>query len=201
MKTQGGAVNFPDKIAELKAKGFKKEVAAVKTIWMDQRMHVAVSEMTNRDNAPREHRRQSEHRADRPRASSFWRNTAWRPPTSIATAAASTASRRPAEWPSPTSSASSATTKSTASASRARELYQALPAEARTSPPPTWPPPRPPAPTDCPSSISSSEPTTGWAEPGQRASLCRCVDIRCFDLVRSVRSVFRTLRLRAAGTT
>jgi predicted aldo/keto reductase-like oxidoreductase len=49
MKTQGGAVNFPDKMAELKAKGFKKEVAAVKTVWMDQRMHVAVSEMTNRD--------------------------------------------------------------------------------------------------------------------------------------------------------
>jgi predicted aldo/keto reductase-like oxidoreductase len=49
MKTQGGAINFPDKIAELKAKGFKKEVAAIKTIWMDQRMHVAVSEMTNRD--------------------------------------------------------------------------------------------------------------------------------------------------------
>jgi predicted aldo/keto reductase-like oxidoreductase len=49
MKTQGGAVNFPEKIDELKGKGFKKEVAAVKTVWMDQRMHVAVSEMTNRD--------------------------------------------------------------------------------------------------------------------------------------------------------
>src|SRR5262249_36223707 len=49
MKTQGGAGNFPDKIAELAAKGFKKEVAAVKTVWMDQRMHVAVSEMTTRD--------------------------------------------------------------------------------------------------------------------------------------------------------
>ncbi len=49
MKTQGGAVNFPDKIAELQAKGFKKEVAAIKTVWMDQRMHVVVSEMVNRD--------------------------------------------------------------------------------------------------------------------------------------------------------
>jgi len=49
MKTQGGAVNFPAKIAELKAKGFKKEVAAIRTVWMDQRMHVVVSEMTNRD--------------------------------------------------------------------------------------------------------------------------------------------------------
>jgi predicted aldo/keto reductase-like oxidoreductase len=49
MKTQGGAINFPDKMAELAAKGFKKEVAAVKTVWLDHRMHVAVSEMTNRD--------------------------------------------------------------------------------------------------------------------------------------------------------
>ena len=48
MKTQGGAINFPDKMAELQAKGFKKEVAAVKTVWMDGRIHVAVSEMTTR---------------------------------------------------------------------------------------------------------------------------------------------------------
>jgi predicted aldo/keto reductase-like oxidoreductase len=48
MKTQGGAGNFPDKMAALQAKGFKKEVAAIKTVWMDGRMHVAVSEMTNR---------------------------------------------------------------------------------------------------------------------------------------------------------
>ena len=48
MKTQGGAVNFPDKMAELTAKGFKKEVAAIKTVWMDGRLHVAVSEMTTR---------------------------------------------------------------------------------------------------------------------------------------------------------
>jgi predicted aldo/keto reductase-like oxidoreductase len=49
MKTQGGAINFPAKIADLAAKGFKKEVAAIKTVWSDQRMHVAVSEMTTRD--------------------------------------------------------------------------------------------------------------------------------------------------------
>jgi predicted aldo/keto reductase-like oxidoreductase len=48
MKTQGGAVNFPDKMADLQAKGFKKEVAAIKTVYMDGRMHVVVSEMTNR---------------------------------------------------------------------------------------------------------------------------------------------------------
>ena len=28
---------------------FKKEIAAIRTVWMDQRMHVVVSEMTNRD--------------------------------------------------------------------------------------------------------------------------------------------------------
>lgn len=48
MKTQGGAINFPDKMAELQAKGFKKEVAAIKTVWGDSRMHVVVSEMTTR---------------------------------------------------------------------------------------------------------------------------------------------------------
>jgi predicted aldo/keto reductase-like oxidoreductase len=46
MKTQGGAVNFPDKMAQLQAKGFKKEVAAIKTVWMDERIQVVVSEMT-----------------------------------------------------------------------------------------------------------------------------------------------------------
>lgn len=48
MKTQGGAINFPEKMAELQAKGFKKEVAAIKTVWNDGRMHVVVSEMTTR---------------------------------------------------------------------------------------------------------------------------------------------------------
>jgi predicted aldo/keto reductase-like oxidoreductase len=47
MKTQGGAGNFPEKMAALQAKGFKKEVAAIKTVWMDDRMQVVVSEMTN----------------------------------------------------------------------------------------------------------------------------------------------------------
>ena len=47
MKTQGGAVNFPDKMKALQEKGFKKEVAAIKTVWMDERMQVVVSEMTN----------------------------------------------------------------------------------------------------------------------------------------------------------
>lgn len=47
MKTQGGAVNFPAKMRELEEKGFKKEVAAIKTVWMDDRMQVVVSEMTN----------------------------------------------------------------------------------------------------------------------------------------------------------
>ena len=48
MKTQGGAINFPDKMKQLQEKGFKKEVAAVKSVWMDGRIHVAVSEMTTR---------------------------------------------------------------------------------------------------------------------------------------------------------
>ena len=48
MKTQGGAGNFPDKMKALAEKGFKKEVAAIKTVWMDDRMQVVVSEMTTR---------------------------------------------------------------------------------------------------------------------------------------------------------
>ena len=46
MKTQKGAASFPDKIAALKEKGFKPEVAAIKSVWMDDRMQVVVSEMT-----------------------------------------------------------------------------------------------------------------------------------------------------------
>lgn len=48
MKTQKGAESYPDKIKALTEKGFKKEVAAVKAVWADQRMQVVVSEMTNR---------------------------------------------------------------------------------------------------------------------------------------------------------
>ena len=48
MKTQGGAVNFPDKMKALQEKGFKKEVAAIKSVWQDDRMQVVVSEMVNR---------------------------------------------------------------------------------------------------------------------------------------------------------
>jgi predicted aldo/keto reductase-like oxidoreductase len=49
MKTQAGASSFPDRIADLVAKGFKKEVAAIKSVWMDDRIQVVVSEMTTRD--------------------------------------------------------------------------------------------------------------------------------------------------------
>jgi len=48
MKSQGGAANFPEKMKALQEKGFKKEVAAIKTIWQDERMQVVVSEMTTR---------------------------------------------------------------------------------------------------------------------------------------------------------
>jgi uncharacterized protein len=42
MKTQGGA-------GEFKEKGFKKEQAAIKAVFSDERIQVVVSEMTNRD--------------------------------------------------------------------------------------------------------------------------------------------------------
>ena len=74
MKTQDGAANFPDKMKTLAEKGFKKEVAAIKSVWMDDRMQVVVSEMTTRSDlrenvaasrdelTPREARLLEEHR-------------------------------------------------------------------------------------------------------------------------------------------
>jgi predicted aldo/keto reductase-like oxidoreductase len=54
MKTQGGAGHFPEsstapKYQEFVDKGFKKQAAAIKTVFSDQRVHAIVSEMTNRD--------------------------------------------------------------------------------------------------------------------------------------------------------
>lgn len=54
MKTQGGAGSFKEvaastKFAEFVEKGFKKEQAAIKTVFADHRIQVVVSEMTNRD--------------------------------------------------------------------------------------------------------------------------------------------------------
>jgi predicted aldo/keto reductase-like oxidoreductase len=54
MKTQGGAGRFREATAEPKFKefvdkGFKKEAAAIKTVFSDHRVHAVVSEMTTRD--------------------------------------------------------------------------------------------------------------------------------------------------------
>ncbi|MGP0066373.1 MAG: aldo/keto reductase [Isosphaeraceae bacterium] len=54
MKTQGGAGSFREedsapKFKEFLDKGFKKEQSAIKTVLSDHRIHVVVSEMTNRD--------------------------------------------------------------------------------------------------------------------------------------------------------
>ncbi|MDB5349761.1 MAG: putative oxidoreductase of aldo/keto reductase family [Planctomycetota bacterium] len=54
MKTQGGAGSFQEKsdsprFKEFVQKGFKKEQAAIKSVFADERFHVVVSEMTNRD--------------------------------------------------------------------------------------------------------------------------------------------------------
>jgi predicted aldo/keto reductase-like oxidoreductase len=54
MKTQGGAGSFREsdaspKFNEFIHKGFKKEQAAIKAVFADHRIHVVVSEMTNRD--------------------------------------------------------------------------------------------------------------------------------------------------------
>jgi predicted aldo/keto reductase-like oxidoreductase len=55
MKTQGGAAEFKGnakpspKFGEFVEKGFKKEQAAIKAVYTDQRIQVVVSEMTNRD--------------------------------------------------------------------------------------------------------------------------------------------------------
>ena len=54
MKTQGGAGQFKEidaspKFAQFVEKGFKKEQAAIKAVFSDERFQVVVSEMTNRD--------------------------------------------------------------------------------------------------------------------------------------------------------
>jgi predicted aldo/keto reductase-like oxidoreductase len=54
MKTQAGAGQFKEggdstRINRFLDKGFKKEQAAIKTVFGDQRIHAVVSEMTNRD--------------------------------------------------------------------------------------------------------------------------------------------------------
>jgi uncharacterized protein len=54
MKTQGGAGGFKEakaspKFNEFVDKGFKREQAAIKTVFADHRVHAVVSEMTNRD--------------------------------------------------------------------------------------------------------------------------------------------------------
>ncbi len=54
MKTQGGAGEFKQAgkgsaMEDFVAKGFKKEQAAIKAVFADERFHVVVSEMTNRD--------------------------------------------------------------------------------------------------------------------------------------------------------
>ncbi len=54
MKSQAGAGSFPEKGSNAKFtdfvdKGFKKEQAAIKAVFADERFHVVVSEMTNRD--------------------------------------------------------------------------------------------------------------------------------------------------------
>jgi len=54
MKTQGGAGSFREvgpspKFQEFVEKGSKKEEAAIKTVFSDHRIHTVVSEMTNRD--------------------------------------------------------------------------------------------------------------------------------------------------------
>ena len=48
MKSQSGAASFPDRVAKWTEKGVKKEVAAIKAVWGDDRMQVVVSEMTTR---------------------------------------------------------------------------------------------------------------------------------------------------------
>jgi predicted aldo/keto reductase-like oxidoreductase len=54
MKSQGGAGSFKEvapspKYTQFIEKGFKPEMAAIKTVFTDERFHVVVSEMTNRD--------------------------------------------------------------------------------------------------------------------------------------------------------
>ncbi len=49
MKTQGGAATVPERLEQFKSKGFNPFQAALKAVWADDRIHMAVSEMTTID--------------------------------------------------------------------------------------------------------------------------------------------------------
>ena len=73
-------------------KGFKKQAAAIKTVFSDQRVHCVVSEMTTRDSAVKTSRPVATTRSPFAIKSS-WRSTGKRPLISIARAAATIASQ------------------------------------------------------------------------------------------------------------
>ena len=145
-------VDAAPKFNEFIEKGFKKQEAAIKTVFADERVHVVVSEMTNRDMLRENMAASRDHTLSLARPEAARRTPPGDLAISTATAAAIIASRPPAESPSPTSCATCATTRSTASASAPASSTRHSRPKPATSPPPTWPPPRPPAPTACRSS-------------------------------------------------
>ena len=136
MKTQGGAINFPAKMADLQAKGFKKEVAAVKTVWMDGRIHVAVSEMTTRSDL-RENVAASGNQALSGASRSCSKTIARPRPTFIATAAATCARPRPMACRWPPCCGTCGITRSTASARKPGPFTRRFLPSRAISPPPT----------------------------------------------------------------
>jgi hypothetical protein len=99
MKTQGGAANFPQKMAQLMEKGFKKEVAAIKTSGWTAGCTSSSARWSIGATSARTSRRAGTRSAPRRRA--CWRSTGRRRPTCTATAAATSARPRPRGSPSP----------------------------------------------------------------------------------------------------
>ena len=123
-------------------------------------MHVVVSEMTNRERPPREHRRQpasrsptkearllEEHR--QATAHLYCHGCGHLCETAARGVPVATVLRYLRYY------------EVYGKRQQARALYQALPPRPATSPTPTSTPPRPPAPTACPSPTWSSRPTAG----------------------------------------
>ena len=167
MKTQGGAGEFKEgkdsaKFKTFAEKGFKKEQAAIKTVFADERIHAVVSEMTNRDMlrdnmaasidplTPKQARLLEEHRQKT--AHLYCHGCGHLCETAAKGVPVATVLRYLRYY------------EVYGKRAEARALYQALPAEARASPKPIYPPLKPLARTACRSSISSREPTKRSAD-------------------------------------
>ena len=166
MKTQGGAESFPDKIeASARGEGLQEgSRPRSRPCSMDDRMQVVVSEMTNREQPPREHRRPAvETLTPEGSAAAGGAPAEARPPLlprlrpPLRDGRQGRAGRHGPALP-------ALLRRSTASVSRPVTSTRPCRPRPATWPPPTWPPPSGPARTACRSSSWCRSLIAAWAE-------------------------------------